>query len=101
VARVTPVGVAELAAYEDDVDALGEEHRGEAVAERVERQPFTRGRYTGAFQGSPEPFADGAVVEPASFPRGEHQVGRRLEGGAVAVLAEESCDGGGENEFIG
>jgi hypothetical protein len=57
------VGVAELARDEDDVQALGDQERGEAVPERMEREPAGR-LQSGPLDGIAEAVAD---VPPASY----------------------------------
>ena len=80
------VGVSELAGDEHDVQAVGDQQRGEPVAQRVQREP-TVGADAAALHGGAEGLADVAVVECASERVGEHEVIRRLVGGGEPVLA--------------
>jgi hypothetical protein len=58
--RDARVGVSELAGDEDDVHPLGDQERGEAVPERVEREPAGR-LESGPLDGVAEAVADVAV----------------------------------------
>jgi hypothetical protein len=55
--------VPELPGDVDDVEAVGDQQRGEAVPQRVQCQPFAGGGDAGAFEGGAEVLADVAVVE--------------------------------------
>jgi hypothetical protein len=66
--------VSELAGDEDDVESLRDQERGEAVAERVQREPFAGARDAGALEGRAEVFADVAVVESAAERVAEHEL---------------------------
>ncbi len=68
------VGVAELAADEDDVEAVGDQQGGEGVAEGVERESFPVVGDPGAFDGLAEGFAYVAVVTSAPDRVGEDEV---------------------------
>jgi hypothetical protein len=85
----------ELAADEDDVEALRDQERGEAVPERVEGELFAGRADACAFEGGAEVFADVAVVEAAplcvalAYTGLEDEVMRRFEGRGEPALAEE------------
>jgi hypothetical protein len=81
------VGVAELAADVDDVQAFGDQERGEAVAERVERE-LARRVQVRSFDGLAEAFADVAVVESAAERVREDEVMRGLVVAGEPALAE-------------
>ena len=55
--------MAELAGHEDDVQLVGDQERGVAVAEPVQRQPFAVAGKSGGLDGLTEALADVAVVE--------------------------------------
>lgn len=67
------VGVAELARDEHDVEAVGDQQRGEAVAERVQRQP-AGSCDAGAADGGAEVLADLAVVAASPGVVGKYEV---------------------------
>jgi hypothetical protein len=71
------IRVPELAADVDDVQPVRDQERGEAVAERVERE-LSRRLQPCTLDRLPEAFADVAVVEPAPERVGEDEVTRRL-----------------------
>ena len=76
----------ELARDEDDVQALGDQERGERVAERVQGE-LPRRLQSCAFEGLAEAFADVAVVEPAADRVAEDEVDRRFVRRGEPVLA--------------
>jgi len=81
------IGVAELARDEDHVQPLGDQQRGEAVPERVQRQPPRRLQ-----AGPPDRAAEGAtdapVVEALPARGREDEVVRRLVQRRQATLAQ-------------
>jgi hypothetical protein len=85
------VGVPELAADEDDIQALCDQQRGVAVAQRVQGEP-SGGGDGGAFDGRAERLADDAVVEAAPERVAEDQVVQRLERRREPLLAEQLRD---------
>jgi hypothetical protein len=85
--------VSELAADEDDVQPVGDEQRGVAVPERVERES-TGGGDAAAFDRGAEVLANVAVVEPAAEGVAEDDVVGPLVGGGKPVLAQELGDRG-------
>lgn len=88
------VRVPELAADKDDVQALRDQKRGEAVTERVEGQPLARLVESGAFDGLPEAFADVAGVEAAPDRVAEDQLVRPLVRGGEPALGSSFATAG-------
>src|SRR5207253_6340436 len=92
------VGVPELAADEDDVQALCDQQRGVAVAERVEREP-SGGGDAAASDGRAEGLADIAVVEAPPERVGEDEGVWRRIAGAEPPFAELLRDRGREHDL--
>jgi hypothetical protein len=96
--RDARVRVAELTADVDDVQALRDQERGEAVPERME------GELPGRLQprapdGLAEAFADVAIFEAAAERVRKDEVARLLVAAGEPVLTQAPGEGGGENDL--
>ena len=92
------VGVAELAADVDDVQAVRDQERGETVAERVQRE-LSRRLQPCTFDRLPEAVADVAVVEAAPERVAEHKVTRRLVATGEPAFAQALGERRGEDHL--
>jgi hypothetical protein len=92
------VGVTELARDVDDVQPVRDQQRGEAVAERVERQ-LSRRLQLCTLDRLPEGFADVAVVEAAPERVAENEVTRRLERAREPAFTQALGERWGEDDL--